>query len=128
MITEFEQSIKTKDKSINELLEENKSLNEQLLEKLKSLPIDYVVPVETIKEPEVKLQSTQSPSTTLELLCQDLQSDLNRAKGVIKQLTEEKSELKMALDKGGFQLEPDEVKELKKENEDLKKRLAKLEE
>jgi chromosome segregation ATPase len=126
VITEFEKSNKTKDIKINELMEENKSLNEQLLEKLKSLPIDYVVPVETIKEPEIKSQSTQSPSTTLELLCQDLQSDLNRAKGIIKQLTEDKSELKQALEKGGFQLEPNEIKELKKENDDLRNEISKL--
>ena len=126
MIIEFEESIEAKDKNINELMEENKSLNEQLLEKLKSLPIDYVVPVEAIKEPEVQPQSPQSPSTTLELLCQDLQSDLNRAKGIIKQLTEERSELKQALDKGGIQLEPNEIKELKKENEDLRNEISKL--
>ncbi|MFX0042123.1 MAG: hypothetical protein ACFE8L_04350 [Candidatus Hodarchaeota archaeon] len=126
MITEFEEFIKTKDKHINELTEENKSLNEQLLEKLKSLPIDYVVPVETIKGPEVQPQTTQTTPNTLELLCQDLQSDLNRAKGVIKQLTEEKSELQQALNQGGFQLEPDEIKELKKENKDLRIEITKL--
>jgi len=125
-ITEYEESVKAKDIKINELMEENESLNEQLIEKLKSLPIDYVVPVETSKEPEITPQSTQSPSTTLELLCQDLQSDLNRAKGIIKQLTEEKSELKQTLEKGGFQLEPNEIKELKKENEDLRNEISKL--
>jgi len=125
-ITEYEELVKAKDITINELMEENESLNEQLIEKLKSLPIDYVVPVEISKEPEIKPQSTQSPSTTLELLCQDLQSDLNRAKGIIKQVTEEKSELKQALEKGGFQLEPNEIKELKKENEDLRNEISKL--
>jgi len=126
LIAEYEESIKTKDTKIDELMQENEALNEQLLEKLKTLPIDYVVPVEISKEPEIKPQSTQSPSTTLELLCQDLQSDLNRTKGIIKQLTEEKSELKQALAKGGFRLEPNEIKELKNENEDLRNEISKL--
>jgi len=126
MIIEFEESIEAKDKNINELMEENKSLNEQLIEKLKKLPIDYVVPVEETKNSDVTSQPNQSSSTTLELLCQDLQSDLNRAKGMIKKLTDEKLELKHALESGGFQLEPEEIKELKRENEDLKHEVSKL--
>ncbi|MFX1294902.1 MAG: hypothetical protein ACFFD2_08620 [Promethearchaeota archaeon] len=126
IIAEFEESIKAKDTNINELMQENKALNQQLIEKLKSLPIDYVVPVETPKQPEKIQQSTESSSSTLEMLCQDLQSDLNRAKSQINKLTEEKSELQQALEKGGFQLEPGELKELKRENEDLKNEISKL--
>lgn len=126
LISEYEETIKTKDTEINELMEENKSLNEQLIEKLKKLPIDYVVPVEETKKSEVTSQPNQSSSTTLELLCQDLQSDLNRAKSIIKTLTDEKLELKYALESGGFQLEPEEIKELKRENEDLRQEVSKL--
>ena len=126
LITEYEQTLKTKDDQINELTKENENLNEQLIEKLKKLPIDYVVPVSQPNEYDVKPQPKQTSSKTLELLCQDLQSDLNRAKGLIKNLTEEKSELKLALEKGGFQLEPNEIKELKQENEDLRIEISKL--
>jgi chromosome segregation ATPase len=115
---------------ISGLTEENEGLNQQLIEveKSKSLPIDYVVPVEQPKPAVIKPQSTQPSTETLERLCQDLQQDLNKYKRSIEQLTREKDDLKKALEDGGFQLEPEEFKELKIENEALKNDLSQLQE
>ncbi|MFX0008277.1 MAG: hypothetical protein ACFFA7_13715 [Promethearchaeota archaeon] len=115
---------------INQLTIENEGLNQQLIEveKSKSLPIDYVVPVEQSKPSVLKPQTTQSSTETLEILCQDLQQDLNKYKRNIDQLTKEKDDLKKALEAGGFQLEPEELKELKRENETLKNDISQLQE
>jgi hypothetical protein len=121
LISEFETKI-------NKLTEENTVLNQQLIEKMKSLPIDYVVPVEQPKPKVIRPQSTQPSSQTLEILCQDLQTDLNRYKKIVDKLNKEKGELEQALKQGGFQLEPEELKELKNENENLKNELAQIQE
>ncbi|MFX0023831.1 MAG: hypothetical protein ACFE9S_16010 [Candidatus Hermodarchaeota archaeon] len=115
---------------INELTVENEGLNQQLVEveKSKSLPIDYVVPVEQPKPTVIKPQTTQPSTETLERLCQDLQQDLNKYKRSVEKLTKEKDDLKKTLENGGFQLEPEELKELKRENESLKTDLSKLQE
>ncbi len=117
-------------KKINELTEENEALNQQLLEveKMKAIPIDYVVPVEQPKPAVIKPQTTQPTTETLERLCQDLQQDLNKYKRSIETLTKEKDDLKNTLESGGYQLEPEEIKELKKENESLKDDLSQLQE
>ncbi|MFW9998682.1 MAG: hypothetical protein ACFE9Q_06170 [Candidatus Hodarchaeota archaeon] len=114
------------EKKINDLTEENEALSEQLIEKMKKLPIDYVIPVEPPESPVIRPKSTQSSSQTLELLCQDLQSDLNRYKRIVDVLNKEKAELQVTVESRGFKLEPNEIKELKKENEDLKTELAKI--
>jgi len=118
--------IDDQEKKINELKEENEALNQQLVEKMKKLPIDYVVPVEAPKPSVLKPQSTKPSSETLEILCQDLQSDLNKYKRIIEKLNNEKSELERTIKSGGFQLEPNELKDLKRENEDLKNELSQI--
>jgi len=114
------------EKRINELTEENEVLNQQLVEKMKKLPIDYVVPVESSKPSVIKPQSTQPAAQTLEILCQDLQQDLNKYKKIVEKLNKEKNNLVQTLESGGYQLEPDEIKELKNENEELKIELSNL--
>ncbi|MFW9876925.1 MAG: hypothetical protein ACFFG0_27845 [Candidatus Thorarchaeota archaeon] len=114
------------EKKVSELIEENEALNQQLVEKMKKLPIDYVVPIEQPKPSVIKPQSTKPSSQTLEILCQDLQTDLNKYKKIVEKLNQEKSELEQAFEKGGFQLIPDEIKELKKENEELKNELSQI--
>ncbi|MFX1310140.1 MAG: hypothetical protein ACFE8C_10620 [Promethearchaeota archaeon] len=116
------------EEKINELTEENEALNQQLIEKLKKLPIDYTVPVEQPKPSVIKPQATKPSSQTLEILCQDLQNDLNKYKRIVEKLNEEKSELEHTLEIGGFNIEPKEIKELKKENEELKDELSQLQE
>jgi len=111
---------------ISELTEETEALNKELLEKMKKLPIDYVIPVEEPKSSVIKPQSTKPSSETLEILCQDLQSDLNKYKKIVEKLNKEKSELAQTIESGGFQLEPEELKILKRENEDLKNELSQI--
>ncbi len=113
---------------INTLIEENEALNQQLVEKMKKLPIDYVVPVEQPKSSVIRPQPIKTSSETLEILCQDLQSDLNKYKRIVEKLNKEKSELQQAVEKGGFKLEPEEIKELRRENEELKIELSKIQE
>ncbi|MFX0142654.1 MAG: hypothetical protein ACFE9C_01135 [Candidatus Hodarchaeota archaeon] len=116
------------EKKVNVLTEENEVLNQQLVEKMKSLPIDYVVPVEQPTPSVIRPQSTQPSTETLERLCQDLQQDLNKYKKHIERLSKEKEELNKALESGGFQLEPEEMKKIKKENESLKNEILELQE
>ncbi|MFX1364048.1 MAG: hypothetical protein ACFFCE_14850 [Promethearchaeota archaeon] len=118
--------IADQEKRINSLLEENESLKQELIEKMKKEPVDYIAPVEEQKPFPTKPQSTQSSSETLELLCQDLQSDLNKYKQIVQKLNNEKSDLERTIKSRGFQLEPEELKQLKKENEDLKNELSQI--
>ncbi|UCD02019.1 MAG: hypothetical protein JSV23_03070 [Promethearchaeota archaeon] len=111
------------DKKIKTLTEENKALNEQLVEKMKKLEIDYV---DQPKPSIIKPQSQQPSSQTLEILCQDLQSDLNKYKRIVEKLNKEKSELEQAIESGEFKLEPNEIREFKRENEELKNKLSKI--
>jgi chromosome segregation ATPase len=116
------------EKKIEDLNSKITILNEQLIEKETTTPVDNVIPVDT-PEPEVlKPQPTQTSSRTLEILCQDLQADLNKYKRIVENLTKEKSELKETIVSGGFKLEPGEIKELKKENEELRTDLSQLQE
>lgn len=111
-----------------ELSNEISSLNEQLIEKETKLQVDYVIPVETPESKIIRPQAAQTSSATLEILCQDLQADLNKYKKVIDKLNQDKSELQSAIDQGGVQIEPEEIKELKKENEQLKSDLSQIQE
>jgi len=116
------------EQKIAELNKEISTLNEQLIEKEKKSPVDYVIPVDTSKSTIIKPQPSQTSSATLEILCQDLQADLNKYKKIVDKLNQDKSELQQNIEKGGFKLEPGEIKELKKENEDLKTELSQVQE
>ncbi|MFX1377318.1 MAG: hypothetical protein ACFFA0_16080 [Promethearchaeota archaeon] len=120
-ISELEQKITGLNNEIN-------ALNEQLINKETKLHVDYVLPVEPSKPEVIKPQPTQTSSSTLEILCQDLQADLNKYKKIVEQLNKDKSELEQSLEKGGFNLEPEEIKELRKENEELKMELSQVQE
>ncbi|MFX1494902.1 MAG: hypothetical protein ACFFBZ_11520 [Promethearchaeota archaeon] len=108
---------------ISELTDENEVLHQQLVEKIKNLPIDYVVPVD---DEVIKPQPPETPSLPLEQLCQDLQADLNKYKKVIEKLTNDKSQLKQALENKGYKFDAEEIASLKTENEALKKDLEDL--
>jgi hypothetical protein len=111
-----------------ELGNEISSLNEQLITKETKSHVDYVIPVEAPKSTVIKPQPTQTSSATLEILCQDLQADLNKYKKIIDKLTQDKSELEQAINQGGVQIDPEEILELKKENEQLKSDLTQVQE
>lgn len=120
-ISELEQKITTLNNEIT-------TLNEQLIEKEKKASVDYVIPVETPKSSVIKPQPAQTSSETLEILCQDLQADLNKYKRIVDKLNQEKSNLQQTIEKGGFQLEPEEIKELKAENKALKAEISQVQE
>lgn len=109
-----------------ELSNEISNLNEKLIEKETRSPVDYVIPVETPKSTVIKPLPAQTSSATLEILCQDLQADLNKYKKIVEKLSQDKSELQNAIDQGGFQIEPEEIKELKNENEQLRNDLSQV--
>lgn len=118
-VSEMEQKIAALNNEIS-------TLNEQLIEKEKKSPVDYVIPVDTSKLNIIKPQPAQTSSATLEILCQDLQADLNKYKKIVEKLNQDKSELQQSIEKGGFQPEPEEINELKKENEALKTEISQV--
>jgi chromosome segregation ATPase len=109
-----------------ELRNEISNLNEKLIDKETKSPVDYVIPVETPKSTVIKPQAAPTSSATLEILCQDLQADLNKYKKIVEKLNQDKSQLQQNLEQGGFQLEPEELKELKIENEQLRSDLSQV--
>ncbi|MHA2398077.1 MAG: hypothetical protein ACXADU_04215, partial [Promethearchaeota archaeon] len=127
-LSEKNSQINDLEQKITTLNQELTQLNEELIGKETSSHVDYVVPVDTANPEVIKPQSAQTSTKTLELLCQDLQADLNRYKKLIDKLTQEKSELQQAVESGGIQIEPDELKELKNENEDLRIEISQLHE
>lgn len=120
-IVELEQNISRLSVNIS-------SLNEKLIEKEKLSPVDYVNPVEIPKTEVIKPQPTQTSPNTLEMLCQDLQADLNKYKKTVDKLNKEKSDLQNTIDTKGVKFEPEEIDELKKENEEIKIELSQLQE
>jgi len=111
---------------ISELTQENEALLNQQVEEMKTLPIDYVVPVEDKESSVIKPLPPDTSSKPLEALCQDLQTDLNRYKKIIEKLNEEKSQLRQALENEGFQFNEKDLEALQQENESLKQDLDKL--
>ncbi|MFX1394023.1 MAG: hypothetical protein ACFFAH_10655 [Promethearchaeota archaeon] len=109
--------------TIKSLTEENEKLNKQLTAAKEKDAIDYIAPVEGTGKPETTSASTK----TLEILVQDLQSDMNRYKRIIEKLKKENTDLKEAQEISGTSAEVDKIKELKKENEILKEEISKLE-
>jgi len=115
--------IKDLDVKVSDLTKEIESLNEELVEKLREKPVDYVVEVSPPEPPVIKPLPPESPSQPLEILCQDLQSDLTKYKRIIDKLKQEKTELTSALEGKGVKLSDKDLEVLKKENEALKKDL-----
>ena len=133
LIEELKSELSKKKSQVSELEQKNvalsseiSNLNEKLIEKETKAPVDYVIPVETPKSTIIKPQPTQISSATLEILCQDLQADLNKYKKIVEKLNQDKSELQQAINQDGVQIEPDELKELKKENEQLRSDLSQI--
>jgi len=118
--------IKDMEMKTSELTKEIESLNEELVEKLRAKPVDYVVEVTPSEPPVIKPLPPESSSKPLEILCQDLQSDLTKYKRIIDKLKQEKTELKSALEGEGYQFNEKDLEELKKENEVLKKDLEEM--
>ncbi len=133
MIEDLKKELNKRDSKIRQLEEkmskleqENEALNQQLVEKLKSLPVDFVVPIEESEKQVIEPSPPESSPKPLELLIQDLQSDLNRHKRMIKVLTQEKDKLQKMLMEGGISQPSEEINSLKKENEKLRKDVENL--
>jgi len=112
------------EKNLMDLIEDNENLKGEI----KKLSIKDRTPAEAPKSSVIKPLPIQTSPNTLEILCQDLQSDLNKYKRIVETLTKEKSELQRNTDGSGLQLEVEELKELKKENEELKIHLSQIQE
>ena len=112
-------------KQISELKDENEKLQAQLVEKIKKVPT-FVLPVEQTENKALKPLPPESSSKPLELLCQDLQGDLNKYKKIIDQLNQEKTQLKSVLEREGITFNVEELNTLKSENEALRKDLQQL--
>ncbi|MHA2287576.1 MAG: hypothetical protein ACXABG_02195 [Promethearchaeota archaeon] len=108
---------------ISNLTKEIEKLNEEQVEKLRDKPVDYIVEVASPEPEVIKPQPPESTGAPLELLIQDLQSDLTKYKRIIETLKQEKVELKNALQGEGQLLNEQDLEDLKKENESLKKDL-----
>jgi len=93
LIEDLKSELSRKKSQVNELEQKNldlnsviTSLNERLIEKETKTPVDYVIPVKTPKSTIIKPQPSQTSSATLEILCQDLQADLNKYKKIVEKL------------------------------------------
>ena len=119
-ITQRNLHILSLQKEISDLESKNEELNAQLLEKIKTVPVDIVAQSTSSEETKMKPLHPERPSLPLESLCQDLQADLNKYKKIIDQLTQDKSQLIGLMENQGVGLDIEEIKVLKKENENLK--------
>ena len=135
LIEDLKSELSRKKSQVNELEQKNldlnsviTSLNERLIEKETKTPVDYVIPVKTPKSTIIKPQPSQTSSATLEILCQDLQADLNKYKKIVEKLTKDKSDLQETINQEGVQIGTEELLELKKENEQLKSDLSHIQE
>jgi chromosome segregation ATPase len=119
------ETLKLLNKQILELKDENEKLRAQLVEKIKSVPT-FVLPGEQAENKVLKPLPPEPSSEPLELLCQDLQTDLNKYKKIIEQLNQEKNQLKDALGREGITFNVEELNTLKHENIALRKDLQQL--
>ena len=114
------------EKQISELTTKNEELNAQIVEKMKNMPIDHTASANNPEESIIKPLPSKGPSIPLESLCQDLQTDLNKYKKIIEQLTQDKSQLIGLMENKGIGLDIAEIKVLKTENENLKRDVLEL--
>ena len=114
------------EKHISELTTKNEELNAQIVEKMKNMPIDHTASANNPEESIIKPLPSKGPSIPLESLCQDLQTDLNKYKKIIEQLTQDKSQLIGLMENKGIGLDIAEIKVLKTENENLKRDVLEL--
>jgi len=109
-----------------ELSNEVERLNQDIVEELKSKPVDFVVQTSAPEQKVIKPLPPKTSTIPLESLCKDLQSDLTKYKRIVENLKKEKNHLKNALEGKNISLTDNEFEPLEKENELLKKKLAEL--
>jgi len=126
-IYELEERIRNLEQHIAELAEENANLNKKINEQQSAWAVDYVVPVVEATTTAKKPEPAPTSVSTLEKLCQDLQSDLNRYKKILDSLKVENKELKKTLEAGGVSTDFEEINDLRNENISLKARIINFE-
>lgn len=126
-IYELEERIRNLEQHIAELAEENANLNKKITEQQSAWAVDYVVPVVEATTTAKKPEPAPTSVSTLEKLCQDLQSDLNRYKKILDSLKVENKELKKTLEAGGVSTDFEEINDLRNENISLKARIINFE-
>jgi hypothetical protein len=119
----LENNVKTLEFTIETLHLEIDKLKKELSEKEEAATIDYVIPV---IEPEPAQPEPAQQSNTLETLCQDLQTDLNRYKTIVATLKNENTTLKTNLESKGTPIVVDNTDELKNENLALKSQVSEM--
>ncbi len=131
----LENNVKTLEFTIETLHLEIDKLKKELSKKEEAAPIDYVIPViepvttpaePELAEPEPAEPEPAQPSNTLETLCQDLQTDLNRYKTIVATLKNENTTLKTSLESKGTPIVVDNSDELKNKNLVLKSKVSEL--
>jgi len=126
-IYELEERIRNLEHHIAELAEEKASLIKKITEQQSALAVDYVVPIVEATTTAKKPEPAPTSVSTLETLCQDLQSDLNRYKRIMDSLKIENKELKNSLEAGEVSTDFEEINDLRNENISLKAKILNLE-
>jgi chromosome segregation ATPase len=119
---DYDQKFKNFEDQIVELKKEKEDLNSRLVEALKTSSIE-IERSALISRPSA---TSTSQEGALNSLVQDLQSQINKYKNIIKVLNEENSRLEKTLSDGGADALTRDVKTLRKQNEDLKKEISNL--
>ncbi|MFX1259231.1 MAG: hypothetical protein ACFFAN_15360 [Promethearchaeota archaeon] len=125
-ILELTNKIELFESEIKELTLEKEFLKKKLSEKQIINSTGHLNSVRPIDKLPGTQESIQSSPKTLEILIQDLQSDLNKYKRFTEILKQENETLKKTLEAGGAVEEPRDIKKLKKENKSLRKELSNL--
>lgn len=121
LIQELQQKIQNLNGKINNY--------EDKIEELSSRNTDLINKIERLESPPKSSTPAAAPvdnTKTLETLCQDLQSELNKYKRIVDKLKVQNTELKKGTSGVEIQVDNSELEDLKKENQELKDQLSKL--
>ncbi len=123
-ISKFDKKIEFLENKINELTLENKSLKDDLAENNNISNVDYVVPV--VEAVTTARKPAPEQKSTLEILCQDLQSELNKYKRIAEKLKQQNDLLKKSQESGATPVISEDFSKFKEENITLKEEISKL--
>jgi chromosome segregation ATPase len=113
---------------IKMLTQENKNITEELDDLKEKASASKPAPtVEVPQKPAKISEKAGASSPTLNVLVQNLQSDLNKYKKIAAQLKEENEKMKKSVESGATPSESGDVKQLKRENDALRSKIADLE-
>ncbi len=130
ILTEKEEKLDTMKNEIKELKLQMEALStaQNSITSSASSSVEANLSSEAPKTSTTKLVSGETSSAILEILVQDLQSDLNKYKRIVEKLNKEKSNNQRNIKGRGIQVEPEEIKALKRENDDLNREISKIQE